>query len=76
MNKGDSGLAAPGQIKQVSVEAVVIRADGTREDLGAVSFWSSNPLKMLVWNVRQFWKELKNESQLSRILGREDKSPD
>jgi len=34
--------------RELSIEAVVIRADGTREDLGTVSYWHRNPLKRLV----------------------------
>lgn len=32
-------------IKQMTMEAVVIRADGSREELGVVSYWHKNPLK-------------------------------
>jgi hypothetical protein len=32
-----SDLSAKGAVKQVQIEAVVIRADGTREDLGVIS---------------------------------------
>lgn len=37
--------------KQASIEAVVIRADGTRENLGIVSFWHRNPIKRLMWRL-------------------------
>jgi len=30
------------EIKSVTIEAVVIRADGTREDLGVISSWSAD----------------------------------
>ena len=30
-------MQAPGPVKRVQIEAVVIRADGTRENLGVVS---------------------------------------
>jgi len=45
---------AKSQIKQATLEAVVIRADGTREDLGVISYWNSNPLKRLLWRMRQW----------------------
>lgn len=32
------------KIKQIELEAVVIRADGTREDLGLVAYHHSNPV--------------------------------
>ena len=41
---------AHGGIKQVTIEAVVIRADGTVEDRGVVSYWHKNPLRRWWWN--------------------------
>ena len=35
------------EVKEIQIEAVVIRADGKREDLGVVSYWNKNPLKRL-----------------------------
>lgn len=35
-----SESAAKQELKRLSIEAVVIRADGTREDLGVVSEWN------------------------------------
>jgi len=43
-------------LKEASIEAVVIRADGTREDLGVVSFYSRNPVKQALWRLRQ-WRQ-------------------
>jgi hypothetical protein len=40
-------FVAPEQVKSVSLEAVVIRADGTREDLGTIAYWHKNPLRRL-----------------------------
>lgn len=45
---------AKSPFSQVSIEAVVIRADGTREDLGVVSYWNKNPLRRLIWRMRQW----------------------
>jgi hypothetical protein len=39
-------------LKQATIEAVVIRADGSREDLGVVSYWHKNPLRRLLWRIR------------------------
>lgn len=36
--------------KSMQIEAVVIRANGKREDLGVISYWNRNPL-LRVW----FW---------------------
>jgi len=37
-----------------TVEAVVIRADGTREDLGVVAYYHQNPLKQWLYNLRRW----------------------
>jgi hypothetical protein len=36
------------QPTSIEVQAVVIRADGTREDLGTISYWHRNPLRRLL----------------------------
>jgi hypothetical protein len=36
-------------VKQSSISAVVIRADGTIEDLGVVSYYHKNPLKRWIF---------------------------
>jgi hypothetical protein len=46
--------SAVGKVKSITVEAVVIRRDGTREDLGAVAYWSSNPFKNLAWKLKNW----------------------
>ena len=43
---------AKGGLKEVTIEAVVIRKDGRREDLGTVSYWNKNPVKRLIWRLR------------------------
>jgi hypothetical protein len=42
--------------KELQLVAVVTRADGTVEDLGVVAYWHSNPIKRLVWRIKQFFK--------------------
>jgi hypothetical protein len=32
---------ATGEVKEVSIEAVITRADGTVEDLGVISIWKA-----------------------------------
>lgn len=44
-------MDAKSEVNEVSIEAVVIRADGSREDLGVVSYWHKNPLKRLLWRL-------------------------
>lgn len=43
-------------VKQIKLQAVVIRADGTREDLGTVAYWHRNPLKRLWHNIKQHFR--------------------
>ena len=45
---------AKGGVREVTIEAVVIRRDGTREDFGVVSYYHKNPLKRLIWRLRQW----------------------
>lgn len=42
-----STIQVPEQVKQVRLQAVVIRADGRREDLGTIAYWHKNPLRRL-----------------------------
>lgn len=40
-------------LTEASIEAVVIRADGTRQELGVVSYWHKNPFKRALWAAKQ-----------------------
>lgn len=40
--------------KMMSISAVVIRADGTRVNLGEVAYYHKNPLKRLFWRVKRW----------------------
>lgn len=51
---GSSELAKG--IAMAEVSAVIIRADGTREDLGVISYWHRNPIKRWWVNRRKVWK--------------------
>jgi hypothetical protein len=48
-----SDVEAKGPIKRVQIEAVIIRADGTREDLGVVADtakrWRYGPGRVRAW---------------------------
>lgn len=46
-----SELNARGGVRKLEIEAVVIRADGTREDLGTVAYWHRNPLRRWAWRL-------------------------
>lgn len=45
-----------GTVEEVSLSAVVIRADGTREDLGAIAYYHRNPLRRLWARVKRLGK--------------------
>ncbi len=51
-----SSVQAKGGAKEAVIEAVIIRADGTREVLGVISYWHKNPLKRWAWKVKQWAK--------------------
>jgi hypothetical protein len=47
-----SDIEAKQDVQEASISAVVIRADGTREDLGEVSYWHKDWRKRLAWKLR------------------------
>jgi hypothetical protein len=56
------GMGAQSNIKQGQIEAVIIRADGTRENLGVVSYYNKSWFKMFLWNLKQFLIQNYNRS--------------
>ena len=46
-----NGITARGDLHEASIEVRVIRADGTVEELGVVSYWHRNPIRRVVWRV-------------------------
>ncbi len=40
----------------IVIEAVVTRADGTIEDLGAVSYWHRSPWRRLRWRLGRLFR--------------------
>ncbi len=44
-------LGAKGRLKCAQMQATVIRADGTREELGTVAYYHRNPLRRLWWRL-------------------------
>lgn len=48
-----SEVVAQGEVKEIVFEAVVIRADGTREDLGEISYWHKSPIKRYIHRMRK-----------------------
>lgn len=41
-------------LESTSIEAVVIRKDGTREELGTIAYWHRNPLRRWAHALRMF----------------------
>lgn len=50
-------ITANAKACEMSVEMTVIRADGTIERLGTVSYWHRNPFKRLAWRMRRWFKQ-------------------
>jgi hypothetical protein len=40
--------------KEIMVEAVITRADGTVERLGTITYWHKNPIKRFIWRIKQW----------------------
>jgi hypothetical protein len=45
-------MIAEGGVEEGSLSAVVIRADGTREDLGVIAYYHKNPIRRLIWRLK------------------------
>lgn len=45
-------IKAKGRAEQATIEAKIIRADGTVEELGVVSYWHRRWYKRLWWRLR------------------------
>jgi hypothetical protein len=47
------------KVREAELTAVVIRVDGTVEPLGTIAYYHANPLRRLMWRIRQFVKRRK-----------------
>ena len=47
-------VEAQSKASEIQVEAIVTRADGTVERLGTVAYWNKNPIKRLIWRIKQW----------------------
>lgn len=45
-----------GPVKQAEIQAVIIRADGTRIELGRIAYYHRNPFKRWAWEIGNFFK--------------------
>ena len=42
------------QVKQMELSARIVRADGTVEELGTIQYWHKNPIKRILWRIKQW----------------------
>lgn len=49
-----SMIVAGGKAREASIECTIIRADGSIERHGVVSYWHRNPLKRWFWHTRRW----------------------
>lgn len=47
---------AESKAKEIHLEAVITRADGTVVNLGTIDYWHQNPIKRIIWKLKQFLK--------------------
>jgi hypothetical protein len=47
------GMTSKTKAREASIEAVVIRADGSRENLGTIAYWHRNPVRRLWWQAKR-----------------------
>ncbi len=49
-----ASIHAPAGAREASIEVTIIRANGSIERLGAVSYWHRSPFKRIAWHVRRW----------------------
>jgi hypothetical protein len=45
-------ITTEAKVKEMTLSAVITRANGTVENLGAIQYWHSNPLKRFLWRIK------------------------
>lgn len=43
-------------VKEAQIQAVIIRANGDREDLGTIAYYHKNPLKRLQFRLKELFR--------------------
>lgn len=46
-------MEANAKVKEITIEATVIRANGTIEPQGVIGYYNANPLKRAMWTLKQ-----------------------
>jgi hypothetical protein len=39
--------------KEIELIATIIRADGTKVELGVIDYWHKNPIKRFIWKLKK-----------------------
>jgi hypothetical protein len=47
-------ITTDAKVKQMEISAIITRADGTIENLGTIQYWHKNPLKRILWRIKQW----------------------
>ena len=45
---------AQSNAKEIQLVATITRADGTVEELGVIDYWHKNPIKRIIWKIKNF----------------------
>jgi hypothetical protein len=48
--------SASSPVSQTTLEARIIRADGSVEELGTIAYWHKNPLRRFAWRLKQLMR--------------------
>lgn len=54
------------KVKKMELSARIIRADGSIQELGVISYWHTNFLKRILWRIKQWLRYLL--TQVKRLL--------
>lgn len=49
-------FVAESKAKEIQLEAVITRADGTIFNLGTIDYWHQDPIKRIIWKICQWLK--------------------
>ena len=40
--------------KEIQLVATIIRADGSKVELGVIDYWHVNPIKRIIWRIKKW----------------------
>ena len=47
-------VEAKSKAKEMELQATIIRADGSIEELGVIAYWNVNPFKTILWRIKKW----------------------